>query len=604
MKDFNQKISFIFNHIANKDINQLTKLFIISRNPTKEEIRSRKVTIKKWLEGTSQNANKFPENYSNYNIAQIKFKNGQAVFDLNAFFTWDYNTFEKHFNNYENELKILNKQELYREYKYIYFYSTKYKDIYHLEIEYLDTNNIKISTNEYPSLLEYIGNIERHTGSDIIYLIASNDEEKIFFVFSELDFKTTNYYVYGIGIDKDFNFKTPKASFILWAKKLLDDEGKKQFKYKINATNTIIANNKYNTSTFTHNISNHLYNLYEESEKERNKSLFENFFREEFSFFYTEIFLGFKREDKFYINSLARNIHLLLKFLIQNKDKVHLKIFYTIEDIEKSMFSSNDERNLQLYNNFIKLSEDNILSFEFIISLRKNIKISRNFQNQIKKLEEAKINVYFYEYDKLKKYSTILVIDNYLIGISCETNYIAHYLIKKKATLEQLHKDYNFYKENAVSFENFIEKLCLIKGEWFLYGYGSQNTLKKATLRFYGFDIDITMDKKTYKGDVKNIYKRILISSELFFIDFDSTNTSRIKIVSMMTTEKNSLGSHTILFAILSKIALDTVDIENLLSIIVDKNEKRSSFEKGTLKTSHNINQYLSDLLNKYHRIE
>jgi len=435
----------------------------------------------------------------------------------------------------------------------------------------------------------------------MLYFIVSNEMESMFFSFSRYDFKI-DYDVFGILLDKDFDSKNPKASFVLLTQEILTEERKEIFKTKINPTNIIIVDNTKSgqEESFKKNLKKHIDNLSAELDRYKTKEVFTNFFKEEFKFFYNEIFRGFKEEDKFYINSLVRNVILILDFLKKNNAKVTLKIFYTIEYLEKSLFSQNDYR---LYDKLIEFAQTKKFKFEFILCLEKNIIINKELKDKFKLFEDLGIDILFYEYDKLKIYSNILIIDDYNLAISSKTGYIAHYLTKKQPNVEKLHIEYKLYKKDAKSLKNFNTNIYPLVGTWFLYGYGAQNILHEASLEFHGLDINITLHtlkNKTYKGNIRTCYNRILISSELGFIDFDYNNKEKIKIVSMMTTEDNGLGRHTILFAIFSQKKLKIEDVKILLSHIIDKSHEINSLEKGILKVSHNINQYISELLCKY----
>jgi len=82
MIDFQKKIKFLLDNLY-KDETELTKAFIPKNNPTPKDIRSRKVAIKKWLNGISNGA-RFKE-YEKYPIAKLKFANGMQLFPLSSF---------------------------------------------------------------------------------------------------------------------------------------------------------------------------------------------------------------------------------------------------------------------------------------------------------------------------------------------------------------------------------------------------------------------------------------------------------------------------------------------------------------------------------------
>ena len=318
MIDFQNKIKFLHKEIY-KDINLLTKAFYPSKSPSKKDIRSRKNTIKKWLKNEVFAPRKFHNEYHKYPISQY--------LPFHLFSDLTVKEFKKEFvlNQEETKIEILSLEN----YQYIYYYNEDSENLTYFKVSYQKNNTIKLSTTyTYAQKIIYFGTVEKNQNA-ILHFIVSNEYERMFFSFSELDFKK-NYEVYGLCLSKDFTLKHPKASMVLLSNEKLDKQKENVFKSKINRTNIILADNskRNEEESFLNNLSIKLRSLNSSLDSYSSKNIFLNLFLEEFNLLYKR-FDSFEKKDEFFIHSLIKNLYIILDSLNKTDTKQNLKIIVT-----------------------------------------------------------------------------------------------------------------------------------------------------------------------------------------------------------------------------------------------------------------------------------
>jgi hypothetical protein len=289
MVDFQKKIKFLLKYIYNDELNRLTEAFIKYKYPTSKQLRSRKVAIRKWLDGKKKikSPYMFHIDYEKYAISQLRFKDGTEVFPLSAF-DLSFDKFEGKFEKYQNDKK--SKHISLEDYRYIYYYHEDSQSLVYFEITYEGNGKIKLSTHHHAQVLSYTGEVTQDSSSSMLHFIVSNEFERMFFSFSELDLKL-DFDVYGLCLSKDFLLKNPKSSLVLLSQKLLGVEKKKLFETKINASNITIVNNDKRTEevSFIDNLSTHLRDLKSCTDGYFSRDIFLNLFLEEFNLFYQKL---------------------------------------------------------------------------------------------------------------------------------------------------------------------------------------------------------------------------------------------------------------------------------------------------------------------------
>ena len=607
MLDFQKKIKFLLKNLYNNELNKLTEAFI-SFSPLKDkstQLRSRKVTIRKWIDEKNKinTPHKFQKDYQNYTISQLKFRDGREVFSFRAFDDWSLDKFEDRFREYTEDTK--SKYISLEHYQYIYYYYEKSKSLAYIKINYEESNQVTFVTNHSLHTLTYKGEVK--ISNNTINFIVSNESEMMFFSFSELDLKLNNE-IYGIYLSKDFSLEKPKSSLVLLSRKKLKLEMEGQFKTKINPSNITIAKNnkriRTEESSFIDNLSIHLKDLKNCTDNHISKDIFLNIFLEEFNLFYRK-FSDFDSKNEFFISSLINNLYIILNSLEKTKEKQHLKIIYTLKNVNNSLFSLIDNQAIEIYTYLVKLSKQGIISFEFIIALDKKVKVNKELEFLFKGLEEAGICILFRDYSEMKAYTTILLIDNYNLAISCRNGYYAHNITRSKDKVADLRKEYEIQKKHAQPLQTILDRDYPLNGTWYMYGNGSNNTLHFATILIEGDSMDITLnshDNKRYKGVIHRVYGDVLLCTNLAIMKFKEDKKKQvIKIISLMSDQHNGNGEPVILFAILSRVEMEEDDREMLFSALVDR--ESSPYDKASFKLSLTIHNVLRPLLFKYEAI-
>ena len=597
MVKFKKKINFLLENLY-KDINELAKAFHPSENPTKKEIRSRKVAVRKWLNGQQEGA-RF-SGYENYPIAKLTFKNGMQVFPLSAFDEWGFEKFENRFKEYQKDKEL--RHISLKDYRYIYYYHEKNRELVYFEIEYEKYNRVTLYTKHHAQMLFYKGYIERH--SDILHYIVSNSDEMMFFSFNELALKL-DYDVYGLALTKDYELKKPKTSMVLLSQKLLTKEQRKIFETKINISNITIADNEKKgiEVCFINNLSNHLRDLKEVTDNYSSNDIFLNLFLDEYNLFYNK-FDQFSNQYGYYLSSFSKGMMKIIDLLLKTDKKHHIQVVYTLKDFDKSLFNPSFSDSVEFFHRIVTLSKEERISFEFIIVLKKDTVIDRDLKDKFREFQEANIPIYFRRKKDIKAYSTIVLIKDYMLAVFGLKGEDRYKITKYPTDVLKLTKEYEFQKKYAKSLQEILEEDYPLNGRWYQYGYGSKNALHFAIFDIEGDNIDITLkshDNRKFKGVIHRVYDDILLCTSLAIIKFrDNKQNPVLRIVSLMSDQHNGNGKPIILYGILSRVEIDKGDRDRLFSVLVDR--KTSSYDKASFKLSLSIDEVLSPLLFKYEK--
>jgi len=610
MVDLQKKIDFLFHVVYNESINELTKAFIPNNHPTSKEIRSRKVTVKKWLSESVKSVNKFHNDYYDYPISKLFFLNGEEVFPLTAFTEWYIDEFEVRYYEYQDEkngeIEDINYKIPLLKYPYIYYYQEDKNKLVYFKIDYFDNDKVQFTTTHHTQIITYTGEIKRHTKSSTLHYIVENDLEMMFFSFSKLDLKLKKY-VYGIALSKDFQLKNPKASYVILSQEKFSEEEEELFRTKINPTNIIIANNEkqFKEESFIQNLSTHICDLANFSATYKSDNIFLSLFLEEIQLFNRK-FYNFQNKYEFQFTSFSSSMEVMLKLLNHSQKKHHIKVLYTLENIEESLFSPIDDLAVSLYNFIIENSIKKKISFEFIIALKSKVVINQDLEDQFRKFEEAGISLRFRSYKDIFPYSTLILIDNYELAVSCLKGENEYKATRASSDIGKLKKEYNKQRSYAKFLSIILEKNYTLNGIHYMYSYGSNNDFYVEELTIDGNYIDGVVTSHynmKYQGKVYKIYGDILFCTEYGIIKFKEADENNvIKIVSLIAEQNNGNRQPIILFAILSRVKLEKQDIDTIFLAMIDK--KNSSYEKSSFKISLSFYEVFKPLLYKYEKIE
>ena len=611
MVDLQKKINFLFHVVYNESYNELTKAFIPKNYPSLKEIRSRKVTIKKWLAKPVKSVNKFYNEYYNYPISEFYFLNGEEVFPLTAFTEWSLDEFEIRYYEYQNEKNSnMTDNNNYKislvDYHYIYYYLEAKKRLSYFKIDYFDNDEVQFTTFHNTQIITYKGHIKRHTKSSILHYIVENDFEMMFFSFSKLDLKL-NKYAYGIGLSKDFQLKNPKASFVILSQEKLSEEKKEEFQTKINPTNIIIVDNEKQTKeeSFIKNLSTHIREISEISFNYKTKNIFLNLFLEEIKLFNNK-FYNFQNKYEFQFTSFSSSMAVMLNLLRESKDQNHIQVLYTLENIDNSLFSPIDDLALSLYAFIVDNSKKKKISFEFVIALSSRVVIDKKLKTKFQEFEEAGISLRFRNYRDIFSYSTLILVDKYKLAVSCIKGENEYITTKSSTDINKLKKEYTKQRSYAKFLHNILEKNYILNGTYYMYSYGSNNDLYIEKLAIDGENINgiiLTHNNLRYQGKIHRIYEDILLCTEYGIIKFKKEYEHNIiKIVSILADQENGNRQPLIMFAILSRVELEEQDRDDIFSVMVDK--ECSPHEKSSFQLSLSLYETLRPLLFKYERIE
>ena len=591
--DFWKKIEFLRDNLYDGCYDELAKAFIPHETPSSKQIRSCKVKVKSWINDKREKA-QFSE-YEKYPIAKLCFKDERAVFPLSVF-DWKYekfiNQYEKYIKDKENHLVTI------EDYNYIYYYHEYSNELVYFEIEYQENNKVKISTQHHTQQITYTGELKRHTSSSMLHFIVESDDEMMFFSFSKLDLKL-RFNVYGLCLSKDFNLKNPKSSMVLLTQDILTVEKKHTFETKINPSNVTIVNNDGESieESFINNFSTHIRTLKASFDSYDTPNIFLHLFLEEFTLFYQQ-FDGLYNKRGFQLSSFSQSIKIVLTLLKKSTQNHHIRIVYTLDNINKSLFSSTDNESMHMFEHLLEIAKERQLLFEFIIVLSEKSLLNKELVTKLKQFEEVGIVLGFIEYEKVRAYSSLILIDDYTLAISSLKGDKYYNVTNLSSEVNKLKTEYDEQVKHVLSSKELLNDTQILNGKWILYGHNSENQQVSSIIEIDGLNAYIQHDNSEYKGEVLTLYSNKLICSDFGLIKFKEWNKEYIKIVSFLSEQDFGGKKPMILFAILSKVELDAEDRETIFSALIDQNY--SPYEKASFQLSLHIDAVLSPILRKY----
>lgn len=595
MVDFCRKIEFLKKYLYDDCDDKLTRAFMPISSPSSMEVRKRKVAVRSWIKDKRKSAN-FSHEYYKYQISKLHFKDESTVFPLSAF-DWKYEKFVKQYEKYlkDKESHLVTIED----YKYIYYYDEDKQELLYFEIEYQEDKQVKLFTHHHSHQLTYVGRVERHTSSSMLHFIVESDDEMMFFSFSKLDLKL-KFNVYGLCLSKDFNLKSPKSSIVLLTQNLLTVENKCTFKTKINPSNIMIVDNNGEgiEESFINNLSTHIRRLKSSLDSYSSQNIFLNLFLEEFALFYQQ-FDGLYNKRGFHLSSFSQSIKIILKLLEQSTQNHRIRMVYTIKNTNKSLFSSTDNASIEMFNLLLQIAKEQQISFEFIILLGRKALLDNALSSKLKQFEEAGIVLSFREYGEVKAYSSVILIDDYRLAISCLKGEKIYTVTNLSSEVNKLKNEYEKQLKHVLSLRQILNDEQILNGKWILYGHNSLNQRNSVIIEIDGLNAYIQYDNKEYKGEVRTLYSDVLICSDFGIIKFKEHEKENVlKIVSFLSDQDYGNRKPMMLFAILSKVELDVEDIDVIFSALVDR--ENSPYEKASFQLSLHIDTVLRPFLLKY----
>jgi len=596
MENFKKKIELVYKKIYSQNINQLTKAFLPVLNPTKTQIRSRKITINKWLKGEITTPYHFQSDYNKYPISKKITEKGEPLLPLEAF-SRSLEEFEKRLNDYENNQP--SKETPLNEYQYIYIYSEDKNKLVYIKITYLENDQVEMVANNYNIQRVYRGRVELHRDSGILHYLVSSEFEKIFFSFSNLQIKL-NTRCYGLQLSKSLLKEVPMSSLVLLSKKILTEEEKSFFITRMNSSNNLFAQNMKESKeeSFIDNISSKLDGLNQIiNDYDNHNNLFLDFLLKEFNIFHKKLNNALtKHQFSSYlnVNQLLKNILSSQKLL---KTELIIKVFYTITNEDKFIF---DLTEIELYNLIVDLHKEKKLYIELTLYINNEVKLIEQIQDKLKSFKELNIPLYFTK-NSQTNYSSIIVVQNYSMGMFLLKNEKEYKITHDLDTLNGKYKI-----EKSSSLLNLTELLNqnnkLLQGRWYLYVYG--RVLHKAEINIDAYSVKINLiepDRREYFGTVSKKYENIEISTNFGLIRFREYEQSSIKIVAFISGQRDADDKHVITFAIFSRWNLKEEDLNSIFPKLVNK--EFSPYEQASFKLSLGLDDKLRELVNKYEQI-
>ena len=560
MSDFSKKVTYLYEKVANKNLDMLTELFFISDKDVSFE--NRKKHIRKWLDGI-QKPKLFVSEYEKYPFfKEITIGERRIFKDGREFLSIEFDEFKKRVQEYINFKADADSKTSITHFSYLYLFnlnSTHRFQLYRYDITYED----KISHNEYivsivnsENNTKYDGKVTIKSNKLILQFENKNDYATLIINLSYLSDKT-DFLVGVVAGISDLNNQTPVAKKAILSKKEFKNEEEQRLAYSIiNETESLFA--------IEHSVSSLPFETPKNSiEKAKIKLEYLNQHfkklveKSSFGKCYYQLAFNELIETKELFEKINNNqsFHLFNRYTILNaildshRFECYKKIHWVMP-IYKAYFIFDDssDNTKKIVENLEKLAKDKSVEIEILfVVIDCNKPLSITFKNYLEKLNSF-AQVSFVDYDKIRKitesidfiytdiknftvfkplkfYRELFIYENHKEKIF---NYDTIFQdIKNLST--PYYKDLNpknFCKAN----EYFVEELV---GKWHLYIEGS--------IELIYYQVEIFKDNSVYVyKDGKVVDKgKIIFKLMQSIILLDDLQTNKVGVIVFDTRHHN-----------------------------------------------------------------
>jgi len=558
---FQKKLNYLF-----KTLNIEERKFIEYFSEKEHNYSARKkVVINKWLYGEMKKLPKWK--YNKYPISREKIDK-TLVFPESCFLN------EESVEDFENRVDMYLMNKLHSnikkssfEYKYIYYFNSKIKEI--LQLELTITNQISehlYSVRLEPSSLYKKEGIDTYTGklieeNNYYYIAVKNSHERVTFYF-EIDSAFLHTQIYGLSLELSAVNGLPIARTRVLSTKELNEKEKKELYLFLNENETLMYNKNFNR--YKNKNERYFYKFYEKIDNlksfiEHSENLFKeelkdnayyNIFYSIFDSFY-EMSTNVKQNKRYWTSNKRQVYKKFLESMTREKDNT----CYIVTPLYDSYIYLFDEYSSNLVEYNIQLSKQG-LKIEQIFVLSKEYQLNKFIQKMVKKLISNNIIVRFVLLDDITKLSSLYSYD-FLCSSKDDNTAIyrknfgyIYYISRSKNKILKLKFDYTKIKNLSHPLDEFLiyqkkEKTILkeLVGIWYHYYYGSYKN-SNGLLRVWSSTLEIfengvveyrDEDKVTLKGELNCefnkehpfIYLTALESKSLALLQLDRQDIYR-----------------------------------------------------------------------------
>ena len=505
---FYQKVNFIHETIAQKNLTKFIELFYIEEKKT--SFKNRKSYLSKsWLNPKNKNISPrmFKEEYDRYKFSQLEI-HGREIFEsAEEFMEMDMESFSKRIKEYlSSKVELSSTEKI--QYHYMYIFNINGVEnnpkIDYYKIEYtkaLLENEMGImvippSHKESLEIANYHGTLKYQNNK--IILTFQNHSDYISTIFnSELANDYTKYLVgVGIGI-ADINQKIPVAKKVILTKERVEHID--ELYLTLNETEFIYAKEnsyKFKQKSDESIAPSHLEKYVEKismanqlfkrlTQTENYLSFYEQLAFKEFSAI-DNILKSVKENQSYYVNYRKRVLDILLKSY-EHEEYKKLYIVMPISD-DDNIFANQSSKALLLQEQFKQISRS--VKIEIIFVLRhKEKKFEQEFQKFLSDVQKN-ITIRFIWRSQIEhEVNSIdfLLTDknNFVVSKLLRVHNPVFNIFKDATTIEEHEAMYRIVRNRSINYEELLTKgergcqslnpiLKNLIGKWYFHLYGTQ----------------------------------------------------------------------------------------------------------------------------------
>lgn len=516
---FSQKIHYLYE--ALNSYQRLSKKEFTSylRNHKLQHpsLENRYKTIQKWFEGGIEKPTRF--DFDEYPISSWQIDGGKRAFSYESFMEeTSKDDFEAQVDAY---IEYKQRAKYNFEYKYIYFYDIKRREITYNSINIIEERDANRHKVEITPAQEYIENgMDTFKGTlniegDYYYFDVKNSYKRAALYFMQGRSYRSEDRIEGIALSLAYHNGLPHAHKHILTKTKLSKEEYEQLYLTANESEYIRIDpnyeNLYDDTLKSKHLSklhreiNHIVSYIQKSEKLLPKEIGEDIYIKLFQHHFSTLYhISQKvKMNKSYHRYDQRNLTKIFLSIIYKKDKnIECNIIYPTFERELSLFDEHDKNAIDYLNFSIELSENGLKTNRiFIVNSYESM--SDYCLLSLEKLAHAGVNIKIVLKDEIKS----LKLSSYDLIYDSQQEYAMYRsdiekrsifkITQDREKIKEMHHNFEKINDKSITFEgveSFREKtlkssidkvLEALIGHWYLYAYRSNITKNDKSVLGY-----------------------------------------------------------------------------------------------------------------------
>ena len=476
MDAFTQKLRVIYTKLFYENIDDFTEALIdyskfdrakfdgTSESENKKQFfLNRKTVLRRWLQKGSNCTSDFQKSYKNYKISHYQLK-GHSLFSLEDFKSSDNLAwFDQQIDNFlQNKKRV----EVKTDYKYIYMFCEKMKEIYYYEIinwTKSDDSNTELTFKKENAIFKGTFKLSDENN---MFLTLKENNNTLYMLFHDANDCS---YAYIVGVSMGYlnnDNKVPRSQKLIFSKNLLNTD-KLELEFILNETEVVTAiENRLNLSSEEVNVNQFIkyankFKKFNNFFKRLRKSTYRQsfYYRLAFREFYAvkKLFKKVAKEESYYILDYQQAFLELLK-TVEEIGNISLQVVMQLNNAE--ILKKSSLKNLEIKSKLFNLKTHYNVNVTVIFIVQESNTLNMHDQYLLNEMHQHNINVktteeknIINEVDSLN-FSFIHLKDtrDFVLADPIRDSKDVYKLFIDKLTMDEYRTDYQKILEKSISY--------------------------------------------------------------------------------------------------------------------------------------------------------